>query len=327
MTVTFYVPDARLIDTFEGLDPVRDWECFTRGLQCHIVLPYLLLRNAGHDVRLSSSLPDDGICVFFADHKIDILKHGIPANVLLVGARADKHPSFIADIELVSNHDSANAVSALYFPHHPQPGLVARDSARGDRLERIGFKGRLVNLHPAFLSGEWESFLNRRGIVWAPDIAAGAGEVHQWADYREIDCTVAVRRDRRLKPGDLHRNKPATKLYNSWLAGVPALLGPEQAFRELRRSELDYFEVSDLASAMRAVDRLRESPELYSAVVKNGFQRAREFTSEAVVERWVEILFETLPAVAEARLRSPVRRVPGWLRYGWERLRFVFTIT
>src|SRR5436309_1927650 len=77
-----------------------------------------------------------------------------------------------------------------------------------------------------------------------------------------------------VRPEGRSTNKPASKLVNAWLAGVPALLGPEIAYRELRRSELDYCEVSSLAEAQAAVDRLLGDPGLYNAMVENGRARA-----------------------------------------------------
>jgi hypothetical protein len=107
----------------------------------------------------------------------------------------------------------------------------------------------------------------------------------------------------------LRRSKPATKLVNAWQAGVPALLGPEQAFQELRRSELDYLEVASVAEAREAVLQLRRDPGLYRAMVENGLRRGEEFAPEALVPRWAGLLFETIPALAERRSRL-VRRLP-----------------
>ena len=45
--------------------------------------------------------------------------------------------------------------------------------------------------------------------------------------------------------------KPPSKLFNSWLAGVPAVLGHESAYRAERRSDLDYIEVSLRMSTRR----------------------------------------------------------------------------
>jgi hypothetical protein len=103
-----------------------------------------------------------------------------------------------------------------------------------------------------------------------------------------------------VRPPDkkLHARKPATKLYNAWLAGVPAILGPEQAYRELRRSDLDYLEVKNVPEALAAVDRLIREPALYAAMVENGKRRAEEFTIDAIRKRWVDLLYRAIPAMS-----------------------------
>jgi len=90
---------------------------------------------------------------------------------------------------------------------------------------------------------------------------------------------------------------------NAWLAGVPAILGPEYAYGRLRRSDLDFFEVSTLEQAMDAVCRLQDEPGLYEATVKNGLLRARELSVAAVTKRWSALLFDGLVPAARARAR------------------------
>jgi len=137
-----------------------------------------------------------------------------------------------------------------------------------------------------------------------------------WPDYRAVDVLIAVRPpDRRL-----YLAKPATKLVNAWLAGVPAILGEEFAYRELRRSPLDYIEVASIDDARRAVRRLRDEPILYQAMVDNGRRRAREFTITSITEHWRKLLFDILPALEgdpifrrRRRLSLPARRAVGRL--------------
>jgi len=117
-----------------------------------------------------------------------------------------------------------------------------------------------------------------------------------------VDAVLAVR------PAACPRrdSKPATKLYNAWLAGVPALLSPDVAFRELRRSPLDYLEAAGPAEAKSGVRRLLAEPDLYRRMVANGRARAAEFSAGAVLARWFELLEEILP-VRLARRSGGVR--------------------
>ena len=86
---------------------------------------------------------------------------------------------------------------------------------------------------------------------------------------------------------------------------MPAVLGPEYAYRELRRSDLDYLEISEPDEAKDAVLRLREDTRLYSAMVENGRRRAREFTAEKILARWAVLLFDRIPRLVAERRLSP----------------------
>ena len=131
-------------------------------------------------------------------------------------------------------------------------------------------------------------------------LAARAGL--RWPDYSTVDAVVALRPpDGRSYPG-----KPATKLYNAWLAGVPAVLGTESAYRAERRSELDYLEAASGAEALAALRELATDPHRFAAMVDNGRSRATAVAPAAVAARWRDLLFETLPA----RLHDP-----GFRRY------------
>jgi hypothetical protein len=181
------------------------------------------------------------------------------------------------------------------MPHWPQPGLRPRDPGRGERLERVAFKGFAANLHPELRTPGWRRALAERGLAWEEDSTEftprGALAPLDWEEYTEVDALVALRPPARLRG----RDKPPSKLVNAWLAGVPAILGPEPAFRELRRSPLDYLEVATPREALAALERLRAEPDLYRAMVENGRVRGREYGREALVARWAELLFATMP--------------------------------
>jgi hypothetical protein len=136
----------------------------------------------------------------------------------------------------------------------------------------------------------------------------------RWSDFHDVDLVLAVR------PADPrgHTGKPAAKLYNAWLAGVPALLGAEPAYRELRTSDLDYFEVDSVGPALAAIDRLRTEPALYREMVAHGRARAQAFTAEAILPLWVDLLWRRIPALAPSR---PLQALPHPLRPLVRRLR------
>jgi len=319
MKITFFLAGENDLAALRRLDPDRDWREFNRGERVWVLQTYLRLARAGYPVELTASPPAEGVVVFHAKHARALRSEWRRlGNAVLLGARADNREPLIADFEVVQNGRFADAERRFLIHHWPQPALLPRDPSRGTAIRRIAFKGFEQNLHPEFRSPAWREFLAGRGIEWEDDAVPFAGAATDkagidWPDFRQVDLLLAVRPENRL-----WTPKPASKLVNSWLAGVPALLGPEYAYRELRRSELDYLEVSSLMEAKAAVLRLLERPDLYQAMVENGRARATEFTAEATLSRWVDLLTRKIPALASShssrRPPLPVRAAGRWLR-------------
>jgi hypothetical protein len=313
MKVTFFLAGVENLEALRRLDPDRDWRELQLGERAWILQTYLRLVRAGFPAELSATPPADGIIVFHAKQARALrsqwrrLQHAV-----LLGVRADNREPLIADFEVVQNGRFVDAQRRFFVAHWPQPALVPRDGSRRATIRRIAFKGFEQNLHPDFRSAAWQEFLAGRGIEWEVDAVPFAGAATDrlgtnWPDFRQVDLLLAIRPDNR----HLWTSKPATKLINAWLAGVPALLGPEHAYRELRRSELDYLEVGSLEEAKAAVLRLLERPDLYQSMVENGRDRGAEFTAEATLSRWMSLLSLKIPDLSprhsSRRLPLPVR--------------------
>ena len=127
-----------------------------------------------------------------------------------------------------------------------------------------------------------------------------------WGDYRSTVLVLAVRAD---SPAML-ATKPATKVYNAWLAGVPVLATAEPAYLEVRGSPLDFMEIASPEDVLAAIDRLKASPGLYRSMIANGLAHAREFDIEAIRGRWLDLFDrEILPMHARGHVRpGPARR-------------------
>jgi hypothetical protein len=310
--VTFFLAGETDLERLRRVDPDDDRSEFMHGERAWILQTYLRLAAAGHPVELTGGAPERGLVIYHAKQVESLLRHWRRWNdCILVGVRADHSESHLADFEVVQNRVWEDGVSRFFVPFWPQPGLLPRDPSRGERIERVAFKGFTGNLHPDFAGPAMVEALRQRRIELVIDAvdyrgAATATQSLTWADYSDIDLVLAVRR-----PGGTHTDKPASKLYNAWRAGAPALLGPEPAFRELRTHPLDYLEVASVAEALAAIDRLRAAPALYRAMVERGRERGAEFSPEAIRERWVDLLWHRIPALAAAR---PWRSVPSWLR-------------
>jgi hypothetical protein len=319
MDITFVLPGEEDLAALRRLDPDRDWREFQLGERVWLLQTYLRLVRAGCPVELASSPPAEGIVVFHGKHARVLRAHWRRLRrAVLLGIRADYPEPLLADFQVLQNGRYADGKRRFFVPHWPQPALIPREGARGNAIRRISFKGFEQNLHPELRSPAWQEFLESHGIEWEVDAVPWAGAATdrlstRWPDFREVDLVLAVRRpDPRL-----WTQKPATKLINAWLAGVPALVGKEYACRELRRSELDYLEVGSLAEAKAAVLRLVERPDLYREMVENGRLRSADFTPERILERWLALLTREIPTLvtarSSARLPLPVRMAGRWV--------------
>lgn len=302
--VTFFYPYPEELAHLEEieLDETEYWS--EEGLErrrAWVVQTYLRLHRAGHPVSISETLPTEGILVLLPE--TDILssfrnQYGPEhQGLLLVTIRADiiGFQSPLGDADIVQNGRFADESRTFFIPHWPQPGLLPRDPSRGTTIENIVFKGGFGSLHADFRSERWNRFLDERGLRFHISSAETEGKVPAWHDYTTADLNLAVRPPH--NDGGLYYGKPASKLMNAWHAGVPSLLGPEYAYRELRSSPLDYIEVQSVDEAMTAIDRLLEDPSLYEQMVKRALERASEFTPEKITERWAEVLFSRLPEI------------------------------
>jgi hypothetical protein len=306
MKIRFVLLDAVPLAELSTLDVDRDWRAFVTGERAWILQTYLRLRAAGLDVELTDRLPASGIAVFSSKQRRALrAANGGPTGATLIGVREDVGAALFADYEVVQNRHQADGKRSFFVPFWPQPGLMPRDPKRGTAIANVGFKGFRANLHSDLVRKPWLDALDRLQVRWIPDAIdysgpATSGEALDWNDYRTLDLIVAMRpHDRERYP-----RKPATKLYNAWLAGVPALLGPEVAYRELKRSELDYIEIATADEASATIARLKEKPELYAAMVRNGAERALEFNVAQTTRAWSTLLTEIVPAQDKAASAS-----------------------
>jgi hypothetical protein len=270
---------------------------FVGGRNSWIAQTYVRLRGAliarGWTVTVG---PDFAAGAIVVAHRDDADRFLAPASAsFLVIVRADRAPVAACDVAIVQNA-LAPLAHERFIPLWPQPGLIARARERCNRIDTIAYHGR----HPApwFADAELARALVRRRIRF---------EIRRrsWHDYSAVDLAIAARRD---VPAVL-ATKPATKLYNAWLAGVPVLASAEPAYREQRRGPLDFLEVDGPGDVIRAIDLLRANPRLYAAMAEHGAWRAREFSVQATRDRWLGLLEDdVVPRYEATRTALAARR-------------------
>ena len=296
--ITFYLPPSHWpAEMPTSAD--ENWPGFGVGLYAWTVQTYLRLQAAGIPCQLTQTVPEEGIVLVhrnaFLAEDCD-LKVG--ARRLLICLKADLRPHPQAQLHIVQNPLEASIFrQSYYLPHWPQPGLIPRNSSRGDRFETIAFLGRKVQLAKELQRSDWQDSLKKIGLQWRPLLNPNSWQDYcqldnRWNDFGAIDAIVAVRsfdpRQRYLKQHYL--NKPATKLYNAWLAGVPAVLGPEPAYRAEGHPGLNYLEATSVASLLEALTRLRDDGNLRCSLVEQGRLSARAIQPETIAARWQQFL-------------------------------------
>jgi hypothetical protein len=281
------------IASLDESDIARAPHRFVGGRNSWIAQSYLRLRDAiearGWTVTAGPGFPPGAICIA---HRDDVNRFTSAAHAsYLVVVRADRAPVEACDVAIVQNGLACER-HERFVPLWPQPGLLARDPRRGERVERLAYHGRTSSVPAWFDDPGFHRLLARRGVEMD---AKG----RDWEDYRAVDLALATRSDGRRILAD----KPATKLYNAWLAGVPMLASPEPAYCELRRAALDFITVRGPGDVLAAIDLLRANPRLYRAMADNGRERGAAFDVEATRERWMRLLEEdVVPAYRAARI-------------------------
>ncbi|HSI14037.1 MAG TPA: glycosyltransferase [Chthoniobacter sp.] len=294
-TIRFYLPGPIPADMPQSPDVY--WAGFRGymrgGVYAWTVQTFQRLRDAGLNVELSDQLPTEGILVA---HRKSVPRDFVPpTGVLFVCLRADAtfHP--FAHWHVILNELARNSwYPSVYMPHWPQPGLIPRDPARGDRWENAAFFGDDACIASEIRGGEWESILRELKLNW------NHVPPEKWHDFSEVDVVVAIRD---FVGKHRYANKPPTKLFNAWHAGVPAILGRESAYELQRRGELDYLEARTVPDLVAALRRLRDEPELRRAMVANGRERAKETDYAAITQRW-QAFFEHMVVPDYERLRN-----------------------
>lgn len=281
--IYFYIPASDWSDEIPTSNN-NYWSGFsgniTSGVYCWTIQTYLNLKADGLECEITKKLPEEGIV--FA-HRLSLPFYLKPKPKLLIiclKADYDRHP--MAQLHIVINKaETKNITNSYYIAHWPQPGLIPRDTYRGDKFENIAYIGIEKNLAPELQQASWQEEIKKLGLQWH------IVDRDRWHDFSYIDAIIAVRS---FKPNLDYSYKPATKLYNAWNANVPAILGCESAFRNERKNELDYLEVTSVEETILALKRLRDDKKFRQAMVENGRIRAEATKPSQVIIQWRNFL-------------------------------------
>ena len=270
MKIYFYIPEHHLpskerrSEWMSGIIPPLLEGGKSASVQAWVFQTWAELGNSV-DTALVTELPSSGAIITLSN----LLPKGFRASsdqfVAAVVADFLPHPG--AQLQIVQNAEHAQRLpGSVFMPHWPQPNLIARDPSRGDRFEKAAFFGDSSNLLPELADPRFAARLqNEAGIRLE---IRGA---EQWHDYSDVDLVLAIRDFSRAR----HLHKPATKLYNAWLACVPLIGGGDSAYAAEARAGSDYLSAHSAEECIRLVKQLRDHPTLRHSIVKSGQKNRR----------------------------------------------------
>lgn len=272
---------------------------------------YLHLRDAGVSCQLANRFPTRGIVISHRDFLPVFLRPRV--GVFLICIKPDRQAHTWAHYYIVQNgHDSVRSTRkgrnrTTVLPVWPQPALIPRRADRGDLCRNVAYFGRNLNLADELKAHGWRRELAALDFNWS------VPSLEHWNDYSAVDVTLSVRsfggEGPSTDPVFDANSKPPSKLINSWIAGVPAIVGRESAYESIRESPLDYLDAGTPDEAKEALIELRTNRHRYHQMVAHGRLRARDFTAEALSRRWQAMLrFDVSAAYAEWRRQGPLQR-------------------
>ena len=304
MPVAFHLPlrhhpDASRQQAWQTGGPVPvEVEGKTATAQAWIYQTWLHLSRAGADVALVEELPREGVAVTLNGWLgPDFIA---PRELFVAGVVADGLPHAGVDLQIVQNLWHARRLpGAVFIPHWPQPGIVPRDRTRGAKMERVCFFGDPKNLAARLRAPEW-----RRKLLETTGAHFEQRGAESWHDYHDVDAVVAVRGFGKAN----QPHKPATKLYNAWLAGVPFIGGNDSAYRAEATPGTDYLVAGSPDEVIDLVLKMRSSPEWRAKIVASGLDRSEALGSRELARRWVTLL-ESMARRRKNKLRKTKLRL------------------
>lgn len=217
------------------------------------------------DTALVTELPSSGAIITLSNLLPENFRASQDQFIAAVVADFLPHPG--AQLQIVQNAAHARRLpGSVFMPHWPQPNLVTRDPLRGERFETAAFFGDPSNLPPELADPGFASLLrSETGVRF--EIRGS----DRWHDYSDIDLVFAIRD---FSPAR-HLHKPATKLYNAWLAGTPVIGGGDSAFAAEAQAGSDFLKAGTACECIRLVKQLRDNPSLRNSIVKSGQKNRR----------------------------------------------------
>lgn len=282
------------------IDDCWDWLINTEGLgwlgKYHWILqPYLLLKKSdalgilkekGYECLITNKLPKKGILITHPDclPKCILPNKDLLIIITLVDRNINNYPN--GNLYIVHNPDQVKNLNkpAYFIPPIPQINLFPRDKRRGEKFENISFFGYSKQLSDKFKEDFFLKEIKKLKLKF------NIVPQEKWNDFSDVDAILAIRSFDNSKLNQ--SNKPFLKLINVWFAGVPAILGNEQAYKIIGEKGEDYLEANSIEEVIINLKKLRENPDIRKKLVERGKNNSKNYTFEKIVKEWESFLID-----------------------------------
>jgi len=298
MDITFYIPEQHEIDKVLELESGKD-DVSMYGEENWLIKTCLILRFEGVALNLSQEVPDEGILVYQSKHAELIrktLKKERKNKSILVEIVSNKSRSYVADFKVSPSWNYRRDRKQIYIPPWSTPGLEPNKKTKREVLKVIAFIGDGLKLDSFFFSKEWEEWIRAHDMIFYH-------ENNSQADL--FIAAPSMSSDKGI--GNNHSQKQISLLYDGWTIGVPVVILHGEVYREFRKSPLDFIEVMNIEELKEAILKLKRDPFFCSAMVENGFERAREYRNDVITQYWIDFFYNYIP-VHSTKLRSNISR-------------------
>lgn len=256
-----------------------------------------LSRSGSLPLKCSNTLCEDSINIIHSDTLLDFKGRD---RHFIVCVQADYPRRQWSHYHIVQNKNQVFRDTS-YIPHWVQPGLINRNASRTG-VKRVAYSGQTFNKNLAGSEQAWKKLLEPYGI----EFVTLSNE--SWHDLSEIDVLIGIR-SFDSKP---FNNKPPSKLFNAWHAGIPFIGGYDSAYKQVGEPGKDYLLVKTQQEALEAILKLQNDPDLYNELTSKGRKKALIYNQDTITQIWEDVL-----------TNSVARRYRIWKeRSQYERLRF-----
>ena len=284
---------VRFVEQHTAEDIDRQHQLFTNSSWAWIVQTALLIRSAGFAVSLSNDFEPRAINLALADQLRRMPRR---SDIFVVSIDADQLRPRWVNLSIVQNQRQTGR-SAYWIPHWPQPGLIPRSPER-QTFSHVGFFGLTRHLYRN--ENWWHKMCGEYGMQFS------VRPPKQWHDYSDVDIAIGIRNMSRKR----FHEKPPTKLFNAWLAGVVFIGGIDSAYSQVGVTGQDYLVAEDEKTLIDQLGRLQRDAALGSSLILAGQQKTRTVGSRAsTLQAWIELMEQhIIPKFEQWHTQSSIRK-------------------